>query len=91
MIEVLTGLVMSIITQIVKKTEVDAKIIILALSLVFGTAFYFLKLYYPEFVENAWEKMIGSYGVSQIIYNYIIQIFEEKNALNSKQKDKWAK
>ena len=87
MIEVLTGLVMSIITQIVKKTEVDAKIIILALSLVFGTAFYFLKLYYPEFVENAWEKMIGSYGVSQIIYNYIIQIFEEKNALNSK-KDK---
>ena len=90
MIEVLTGLVMSIITQIVKKTEVDAKIIILALSLVFGTAFYFLKLYYPEFVENAWEKMIGSYGVSQIIYNYVIQTREEKNALNSK-KDKWAK
>ena len=78
---------MSIITQIVKKTEVDAKIIILALSLVFGTAFYFLKLYYPEFVENAWEKMIGSYGVSQVVYNYVIQIREEKNALNSK-KDK---
>ena len=78
MIEVLTGLVMSIITQIVKKTEVDAKIIILALSLVFGTAFYFLKLYYPEFVENAWEKMIGSYGVSQVVYNYAISLFEKK-------------
>ena len=87
MIEVLTGLIMSIITQIVKKTEVDAKIIILALSLVFGTAFYFLKLYYPEFVENAREKMIGSYGVSQVVYNYIIQIYEQKH-LDSKKKDK---
>lgn len=91
MLELLTGVLMSIITQIVKKTEVDAKIIILALSLVFGTAFYFLKLYYPEFVENAREKMIGSYGVSQIIYNYVIQTREEKNALNSNKKDKWAK
>lgn len=90
MIEVLTGLIMSIITQIVKKTEVDAKIIILALSLVFGTAFYFLKLYYPEFVENAWEKMIGSYGVSQVIYNYIIQTYEQKH-LNSNKKNKWVK
>lgn len=90
MIEVLTGLIMSIITQIVKKTEVDAKIIILVLSLVFGTAFYFLKLYYPEFVENAWEKMIGSYGVSQVIYNYAINIWEQKH-LNSNKKDKWAK
>lgn len=90
MLELLTGVLMSIITQIVKKTEVDAKIIILALSLVFGTAFYFLKLYYPEFVENAWEKMIGSYGVSQVVYNYIINIYEKKH-LDSNRKDKWAK
>ena len=44
----------------------------------YGTAFYFLKLYYPEFVENAWEKMIGSYGVSQVVYNYAISLFEKK-------------
>lgn len=49
---------MSIITQIAKKTEVDAKIIILALSLIVGAAFYFVKLYYPEMVENVWQHTL---------------------------------
>jgi hypothetical protein len=34
MIEVIIGIVMSIITQIAKKTEIDAKLIILGLSII---------------------------------------------------------
>lgn len=81
MIEVITGIIMSVITQIVKKTEIDAKIIIMALAFIFGAAFYFLKLYYPEFVENARKQVLGAYWISQIIYNYIIQIWEEKKSI----------
>ena len=69
---------MSIITQIAKKTEVDAKIIILALSLIVGAAFYFVKLYYPELVENVWQHTLGAYAVSQVIYNYGISLVEDK-------------
>lgn len=78
MIEVIVGIVMSIITQIVKKTEIDAKIIIMVLSVVFGALFYFLKESYPEFIENAWKQILGAYGVSQIIYNYAISLREKK-------------
>lgn len=52
---------MSIITQIAKKTEVDAKIIILALSLIVGAAFYFVKLYYPDMVDVVWQHTLGAY------------------------------
>lgn len=34
MIEVIIGIIMSIITQIAKKTEIDAKLIILGLSII---------------------------------------------------------
>ena len=78
MIEVLIWIAMSIITQIAKKTEVDAKIIILALSLIVGAAFYFVKLYYPELVENVWQHTLGAYAVSQVIYNYGISLVEDK-------------
>ena len=61
---------MSIITQIAKKTEVDAKIIILALSIIAGIAFYFVKYYYPDMIDVVWQHTLGAYGVSQIIYNY---------------------
>ena len=84
MIEVLIWIAMSIITQIAKKTEVDAKIIILALSLIVGAAFYFVKLYYPELVENVWQHTLGAYAVSQVIYNYGIQIFEERTGKKKK-------
>lgn len=75
---------MSIITQIAKKTEVDAKIIILGLSLIVGAAFYFVKLYYPELVENVWQHTLGAYAVSQVIYNYGIQIYEERTGKKKK-------
>lgn len=78
MIEILTGLIMSIITQIVKKTEVDAKIIILALSVVVGTAFYFLKEAYPDMIDVVYQEVLGAYAVSQVVYNYIISLFEDK-------------
>jgi hypothetical protein len=58
MIEVIVGIAMSIITQIAKKTEVDAKIIILVLSVIFGTVFYFMKESYPEFIDNAWKDIL---------------------------------
>lgn len=77
MIELLLWILMSVITQIVKKTKVDARIIILVLSLVAGLAFYLIKNAYPEFIDNAYEKMLGAYAVSQIIYNYVISIWIE--------------
>lgn len=90
MLEVIIGLAMSVITQIAKKTEVDAKIIILGLSLIVGTAFYFVKYYYPDMVDVVWQHTLGAYWVSQVIYNYAISIWEEKH-LDSKKKNKWAK
>ena len=78
MLELLIWIAMSIITQIAKKTEVDAKIIILALSLIVGAAFYFVKLYYPDMVDVVWQHTLGAYWVSQVIYNYGIQIREER-------------
>lgn len=78
MIEVIVGILMSVITQIAKKTEVDAKIIILIASIVFGTAFYFIKAYYPDLVDNIREKTLWAYGISQVIYNYWISLREKK-------------
>lgn len=78
MIEVIVGIAMSIITQIAKKTEIDAKIIILVLSVIFGTVFYFMKESYPEFIDNAWKGILWAYGFSQIVYNYWIQLREKR-------------
>ena len=78
MIEVIIGIVMSIITQLTKKTGVDAKIIILALSVVVGTVFYFLKEAYPEMIDVVYQKVLGAYAVSQVVYNYVISWFEDK-------------
>jgi len=79
MIEVIIGIVMSIITQLTKKTGVDAKIIILALSVVVGTVFYFLKEAYPEMIDVVYQKTLWAYWISQVVYNYWIQLFEERN------------
>lgn len=84
MLELIIGLAMSIITQIAKKTEVDAKIIILALSVIAGIAFYFVKYYYPDMVDVVWQHTLGAYWVSQIIYNYGISIYEEKTGKKKK-------
>lgn len=78
MIEVIIGIVMSIITQIAKKTEIDAKLIILGLSIISWIAFYFVKLYYPDTIDMVWQHTLGAYGVSQVVYNYCISFFEKK-------------
>ena len=78
MIELIVWVIMSIITQIAKKTEVDAKIIILALSVIFGTVFYFVKESYPDLVNEVYQKTLWAYAVSQVVYNYWIQLFEER-------------
>lgn len=77
MIEVIIGIVMSIITQLTKKTGVDAKIIILVLSVVVGTVFYFLKETYPEMIDVVYQEVLGAYWISQVVYNYWISLFEK--------------
>lgn len=87
MIEVLLWILMSVITQIVKKTEIDARIIILVLSIIAGVAFYFVKEAYPDFVDKVYEKVLWSYAISQVIYNYIISIrLEKKPTLSDNKK-----
>lgn len=84
MLELLIWIWMSIVTQIAKKTEVDAKIIILALSIIVWAAFYFVKLYYPDMVDVVWQHTLGAYGVSQVVYNYWISIWEERTGKKKK-------
>lgn len=84
MLELLIWITMSVITQIAKKTEVDAKIIILALSLIVGAAFYFVKLYYPDMVDVVWQHTLGAYWISQVVYNYWISIYEERTGKKKK-------
>lgn len=78
MLEVLIGLAMSIITQIVKKTGVDGKIVILALSIVIGLIWYIFKSYLPEVSEQIYLTVLWAYGFSQIVYNYVIEFREKK-------------
>lgn len=78
MIEVLIGLAMSVITQIVKKTGVDGKIVILALSIVIGLIWYIFKSYLPEVSEQIYLTVLWAYGFSQIVYNYVIEFREKK-------------
>ena len=84
MVEILIWVAMSIITQIAKKTEVDAKIIILSLSVIAGIAFYFVKYYYPDMVDVVWQHTLGAYWISQVVYNYWISIYEEKTGKKKK-------
>lgn len=79
MSELIIGIAMSIITQLTKKTGVDAKIIILALSIIVWTVFYFLKEAYPEMIDVVYQEVLGAYAVSQVVYNYVISWFEERN------------
>ena len=81
MVDLIIGIAMSIITQLTKKTGVDAKIIILALSIIVWTVFYFLKETYPEMIDVVYQEVLGAYAVSQIVYNYGID-------LRVKRKDK---
>lgn len=78
MLEVLIGLAMSIITQIVKKTGADGKIVILALSVTIGTIWYIFKSYLPEVSEQIYLTVLWAYGFSQIVYNYVIEFREKK-------------
>lgn len=84
MIEVIVWIVMSIITQIAKKTEVDAKIIILILSVAAWTAFYFLKESFPEMIDVVYQKTLWAYAISQVVYNYWIELWEKKKEKKTK-------
>lgn len=84
MTEIIIGIAMSIITQLAKKLDLNPKIIIAGLSIVLWTAYYFLKMYYPDTIEDIIQKVLGAYGMSQIVYNYIIEIFIENKPLTKK-------
>ena len=83
MTEIIIGIAMSIITQLAKKLDLNPKTIIAGLSIVL-TAYYFLKMYYPDTIEDIIQKVLGAYGMSQIVYNYIIEIFIENKPLTKK-------
>jgi len=51
----LIGIGLSVITQVAKKGKIDAKIIILILSIVAGGVYYFFKTKYPELLEEVWQ------------------------------------
>lgn len=78
MIEVITGILLSVVTQIAKKSELSAKIIILVLSLIAWGVYYFFKTKYPELLDEVWQYTLGVYGISQVVYNYVIALREEK-------------
>lgn len=78
MIEVITGILLSVITQIAKKSKTSARIIILALSIVAWGVYYFFKTKYPELLDEVWQYTLGVYGISQVVYNYVIALREEK-------------
>ena len=78
MIELLTWILLSIITQIAKKSKTSARIIILALSIVAWGVYYFFKTKYPELLDEVWQYTLGVYGISQVVYNYVIALREEK-------------
>jgi xanthine/uracil permease len=85
MLEVLIGIGLSIITQIAKKSKTSARIIILILSVIAGGVYYFFKQKYPELLEEVWTYTLGVYGISQIVYNYIFALFEEKDEQEKKE------
>ena len=78
MIELLTWILLSVITQIAKKSKTSARIIILALSIVAWGVYYFFKTKYPELLDEVWQYTLGVYGISQVVYNYVIALREEK-------------
>jgi hypothetical protein len=41
-------------------------------------------MYYPDTIEDIIQKVLGAYGMSQIVYNYIIEIFIENKPLTKK-------
>jgi hypothetical protein len=40
---------------------------------------------YPEMVDKIYEKTLGAYAVSQVIYNYGISLWEKKNLDGKKE------
>ena len=78
MLELLTWILLSVITQIAKKSKTSARIIILALSIVAWGVYYFFKTKYPELLDEVWQYTLGVYGISQVVYNYVIALREEK-------------
>ena len=79
MLELLIGLWVSIITQFAKNKGIKAKWIVLVLSILVW-AFYFIgNKMFAEEMDLVWRNVLEVYGISQVIYNYCIKYFEEKN------------
>lgn len=79
MLELLIWLGVSVITQIAKNRWVKAKRIVLALSIVVWWFYFLGTKVFAEEMDIIWKNVLEVYWVSQIIYNYFIKYFEDKN------------
>lgn len=79
MLELIIWLGVSIITQIAKHRGIKAKWIVLALSIVVWWFYFLGTKVFAEEMEIIWRNVLEVYGVSQIIYNYVIKYFEDEN------------
>ena len=78
MLEILTWIVLSYITQISEKYGFDKKWMIIILSIFAWWIYYLAEIFYPELTESIWKSTLEIYWVSQIVYNYIIKQFKTK-------------
>lgn len=76
MLELITWIVVSFITQLSKDKWINAKWIILGLSIIAGAVYYVGNYFAPDLVENVWKTTLEIYGFSQIVYNYVLKWFE---------------
>lgn len=79
MLELIIWLWVSVITQIAKNRGIKAKWIVLALSIVIWWFYFLWVKVFAEEMDIIWKNTLEVYGISQVIYNYVIKYFEEKN------------
>lgn len=78
MLEVITWIIVSLLTQLANKSWISSKWMVLIISLIAWAIYYFANIAYPELTENIWKSVLEIYWFSQIVYNYVIKRFETK-------------
>ena len=77
MVEVILGGLVSLITWLVGKVGINKNWIVVGLSIFFGALYYVATVLFPEQLQWAWENILAIYGVSQIVYNFVIKLTEK--------------
>jgi hypothetical protein len=73
MIELLIALAITVLTQLSKLLKLDGKRVVLGLSFILGTGYYIINSINPEILEFSRTTILAIYGISQVIYTYIIK------------------